>query len=427
MNLLEALLAPEDRDFLTALTRDVTEACRYSQAAECLRDATPNQLAFDPVKPGGRKSYPAVWIQDFTMIFAGGFLPWTSGRDHLMLMLETQNGPEGRRLQSGARIPPWAIADHINFDARPVFYPGTYSSGEDQGGGPWGVHPPYNNYFDVIWLAWLLVRRAGGDPALLRETVRGLTVYERLQKAFEGPRVDGQGIVYTTDEERAVGFIFCDTIHMTGHLLMATLLRRRAAGHLRDLTMDLGREAEAGRYAVEFARPVPHLPDRFAHPSDWLRAATGLSGQPDVFGTLYALYTHSLPEGAHAAARAAVIDGLERGQIEQEGAIRHVPIEHSFSTHSAWERTPTENNTYQNGAFWHMPAGWLTAVLDEIDRPRARDYLNRYIRHMRREDFRRGGAGQAPWEWVFQARRSENVPVFGPSATLPYAVLAGLA
>ena len=39
MNLLEALLAPEDRDFLTALTRDVTEACRYSQAAECLRDA----------------------------------------------------------------------------------------------------------------------------------------------------------------------------------------------------------------------------------------------------------------------------------------------------------------------------------------------------------------------------------------------------
>ena len=45
--------------------------------------------------------------------------------------------------------------------ARPVFYPGTYSSGPDQGGEPWGICPPLNNYFDFIWLAYLLWKDTG--------------------------------------------------------------------------------------------------------------------------------------------------------------------------------------------------------------------------------------------------------------------------
>jgi hypothetical protein len=46
-----------------------------------------------------------------------------------------------------------------------------------------------------------------------------------------------------------------------------------------------------------------------------------------------------------------------------------------------------------------------------------------YVAHMRREDFRQGGSGGAPWEcigWEGQARQN---PAFVPSVALPYGVL----
>ena len=72
-----------------------------------------------------------------------------------------QNGKTTRRLTSGAWIPPHAIPDHILLDGRPVFFPGTYSPNDDQGGEPWGITPPFNNHYDVIWLAHMLVNRTG--------------------------------------------------------------------------------------------------------------------------------------------------------------------------------------------------------------------------------------------------------------------------
>lgn len=59
-----------------------------------------------------------------------------------------QNGDRTRLLENGLQVPPYAIADHINFDGAPVFFPGTYRAGEDQGNGSYGFYPPLNN---PIW------------------------------------------------------------------------------------------------------------------------------------------------------------------------------------------------------------------------------------------------------------------------------------
>ncbi len=427
MNTLDRLVSAEDAAFFAGFVRDVSNACRYSAMTAELRGKTPNALAFDPVKPGGLKSYPAVWVQDFTMIFSAGFLPPECGLDHLRLILKTQNGGQARALDSGAGVPPWAIADHINFDGKPVFFPGTYSSGPDQGGEPWGLRPPYNNFFDVIWLAWMLVHRLARGKALLQETIGERSVYERLERAFRVPPVDEHGIVFTRAEDRAVGFIFNDSIYMTGSLLMPTVLRCRAARQMRDLAARLGKTAEAKEYAREAERPLAAIGETFAHDSGWLRACTGVSSQPDVFGTLHALYAGVLPAPYRARAVRAILDGLERGQIEQAGALRNVPLEYSFSASTAWERTPTANNTYQNGAYWHMPAGWLASILQDVRPDLAHAFFARYLAHMKQEDFRKHAGSFAPWEWLFADQRSDSCPVFGPSAALPYAVLSGLA
>lgn len=427
MNRLDLLISAEDQAFFTDFVCDVSNACRYSKMSAELRQQTPNTLSFDPVKPGGLKSYPAVWIQDFTMIFSAGFLPPECGLDHLRLILQTQNGEQAWPLEKAAVVPHWAIADHILFDGKPVFFPGTYSSGPDQGGEPWGLRPPYNNYFDVIWLTSMLVQRLPQGKALLQEMIGNLSVYERLQRAFHVPPVDEHGIVYTRTEDRAVGFIFCDSIYMTEKLLMATALRCRAARQMRDLATLSGNTREAEAYALEAKRALATLGETFIHESGWLRACTGVSSQPDVFGTLYALYSGILDPQHQKRALKAVLDGLEQGQIEQDGALRHVPLNHSFSPGTAWERTPTVNNYYQNGAYWHLPAGWLTAILHDTKPELARTFFARYLAHMKKEDFRKNSGAFAPWEWLVDTQRSDGCPVFGPSATLPYAVLTGLA
>jgi hypothetical protein len=425
MNFLKKLLSAEDLAFFKGLTQDVSAACHYSTATQDVKERHPNQLAFDPVKPGGLKSYPAVWTQDFTMIFAAGFMAPENGLEHLRLILRVQNGPDERRMETGALVPGWAIADHVNFDGSPVFFPGTYSSGPNQGG-EYGLRPPYNNYYDAIWLAWMLAGNSKNPVGMLTEDIEGLGLYERLSKAFAVPPADAQGIVYTTEEERAVGFIFCDSVHMTGSLLMPTLLRSRAARHMRDLAMLLGKDADAQIYAAEAQRAAPHLAETFAHESGWLRACTGRSSQPDVFGTLYALYTDALSGSPRLKALQSVLDALDQGQIEQAGALRHVPLNWDFSSETAWEKSLALHNTYQNGGYWFMPAGWLTAILSDCRPAQARAYLQRYLGSMKQEDFR-AGTSFAPWEWLFGDERSEPCPVFGPSVTLPYAVLTGRA
>jgi len=368
-------------------------------------------------------------VQDFTMIFHGGYVSDSDGLRHLRLFLSCQNGQTDRNLRSGAWIPAHAIADHILLDGQPVFYPGTYSAGEDQGGEPWGLVPPVNNHFDVIWLAYMLWSKRG-DSAFLRDDVKGLTVYERLKLAYDVPTTDAQtGLVVTTADKRAVGFIFCDSIYMTGKLLMASLLRYRASQQMSELARCLGYAADADHYSSEAARIVRHLPDTFACPGEtglWLRASTGVSGQPDVWGTIYAAYLDVLPVDVAAAVRTELTAALQHGRIEEDGALRHVPIGCDASAQSAWEQTHTPYNRYQNGAFWHMPTGWLIAVLARSHPELANDLATRLVNHLRANAFTRGEAFGAPWECIGWNDEARQNPVFAACITMPFATLRAM-
>ena len=284
--------------FLADLTQATIESARVRPEQELVgvHEGKPvpvkNNLGFTAIRPAGLKAYPAIWIQDFTMAYSSGFVSVDEGLAHLRLIASRQNSKE-RRLPSGAIIPAHAIPDHINLDGSPVFYPGTYSSGPDQGGEPWGVCPPLNNYFDFIWLAYLLWKDAD-DATFFRKIIKGQTLLERLTSAYDAPPADPKtGIVFTTAERRAVGFIFIDQIYMTGQMLMASLERHRAARQLAEIHVALGKMESARRYARDGELIRANVERVFASEQTdcgWLRAATGVSGQADVWGTLYALH-----------------------------------------------------------------------------------------------------------------------------------------
>ncbi len=408
----------DDLAFLRQMTLDVLAASRVQPGSNGPRDwPYKNSCGFALVTPG-KGGYPAFWIRDFTMATDSGLVPSTEIRQHLFLVARSQNGATERTLKSGGIIPPYAIPDHINFDGSPVFYPGTYSSGEDQGRAPWGPLPPADDHYEFIHLAYRLWRQTK-DTSFLHESVGGLEMMTRLKNAFSAPTVDSAtGLFQTDDARRAVGFGFCDAVQMSGKLLMPSLLRWRAAGELLEMTReehyrDVQRNIE--RSIGEAFRDSR---------SGWLLAATEACRQPDVWGTLYALHLGLLDKGVSNAATDTVSESVRKGTILLDGAVRHVPTDRDFSASTAWERSVAPKGSYQNGAYWHTPTGWLLSALREIDSELFRQVRDSFVQHMRKFDYRRSGdRGGAPWECIGLDGEHRQNPAYLSSIALPYSIL----
>lgn len=424
-----ALAGAADLAFLEELARATIDAARVAPGASRDRQG-PNTTGLSLITPGGR--YPALWVRDFAMSLDCGLIPAADILAHLRLILRCQHGPQERRLASGGIVPAWAIPDHVTLAGGAVFFPGTYSTGEDQGKAPWGPLPPIDNHFYVVHIAHALWR-ATGDAAFLTEAVDGRSILERVGLAFASPAWDPTtGAAVTHPGRRAVGFGFHDTVRLEGALAFATLLRHRAAQQLEQLYRAAGRVATASRYGSAArtiaASIVPGFGDARRR-DGWLLAATRVGRQPDVWATLFALHLGVLPTPAARRARRTIAAAVRAPghTIESDGAVRHVPSDRFFRPDQCWEAGGSRVHTYQSGAFWHTPTGWLVEALQPEDPDLARQVAARAVAHLRRDDFRQGEGHGAPWECFGPDLADAQNPVYMTSVTLPLAVLRGQA
>jgi hypothetical protein len=223
------MLSPHDRQFLSDITRATVEASRV-RPGQAVAGSVANTTGHTLIRPGGRDCYPAFWVRDFSMSLESGFITKDEALHALRLIAKSQNGPQQRKLRPGAVVPEFAVPDHILFDGQSVFYPGTMSAGDDQGGEPFGALPPADDHYEFIHIAhWLY--KTTGDSSFMNEKINGLNFQERLTRAFEVPRSDPStgGMFSTSMDERAVGMGFYDAIHLSGSVLFPSLLRHRAA------------------------------------------------------------------------------------------------------------------------------------------------------------------------------------------------------
>jgi hypothetical protein len=187
----------------------------------------------------------------------------------------------------------------------------------------------------------------------------------------------------------------------------------------------LGIRSRISKY-VEAQRQIrANVAKTFSDPAigGWLRASTGLSKQPDVWGTLYALELGVLDGKSAKAARETIAEAVRSGMITFEGGVRHVPKNFDFNSATAWERSITPVNVYQNGGYWHTASGWLIAALWDEDRALALQIFNEMIAHLRAQDFRKGPGHGAPWEVFGPNAAAMRNPVYMASVALPCSVL----
>lgn len=422
-------LPKADLEFLHDLTRDVVEASRVKPGSNGGGNwHLTNAVGFTLITPG-KDTYTSYWIRDFSMSVDSGFVTGEELRNHLLLTCKAQNGPTNRKLANGLHLPPWAIPDHINYDGNAAFYPGTYASGENQGTGAFGRVPPIDDHYEFIHIAYAYWKRTH-DVQFLKTPINGVGVFDRLEKAFASPTTDARtGLVETTESDRAVGFGFCDAETHTGKLLFPSLLRYRAAGELAELARVAGHRKLAPGYRKIQKTICANLVPTFADPpaiGGWLRASTGISRQADVWGTLYALRLGVLGRADANAARKTIADAVRRGTITFEGGVRQVPTDLDFSETTAWERSLSAVNTYQNGGYWHTASGWLIESLWNHDRKLALQVFSEMIAHLRAQDFRKGPGHGAPWEVFGPNGKARQNPVYLASVALPYGILKRL-
>jgi hypothetical protein len=421
----EPVLGEEDIAFLKTLAEATIERARV-RPAETRGSMPANNQGIVLITPGG--NYPALWIRDFAMSLDCDLIDVREVVPQLLLIARCQNGGKERRLRSGAVIPPFAIPDHINFDGGAVFYPGTYSAGEDQGADPWGPIPPMDDHFYFIHIAYYVWRKTR-DAKFLSQSVDGIDLFARLEFAINAPLCNVRtGAAVATKDRRAVGFGFQDSVYLLGSLSFATLLRYRALKQMAELSQALGKQDRSAGYADAAKRIAAHFVEEFTTPGQkdgWLLAATEVGRQPDVWATLFALYLGILPEDAAAKARKTIAAAVKApgNTIEYQGAVRHVPSDRYFRPDQCWESAVSKVNMYQSGAFWHTPTGWLIEALQAVDPTLARQVAGRFMQHLREGDFRRGTGRGAPWECFGIDMAHAQNPVYMTSVTLPLAAL----
>ncbi len=335
----EPVLSPGDAAFLREQARKMVAAARLGPGAASgkWRNSTP----FAVHVPGGNMGYPAFWVRDAVMMLGADFVPAPEIEGWIRLMASAVRR-EDWNLRPGALVPAFAVPDHINFDGRPTYYPGTYDSGTKQGGKPFGKYPPLDDHFyfiTAVYEHWKLAR----DTALFRSRLATASgemmladLCERVYQVAPSDAVSGLVMAGDVETENAKDWGFCDTVFKSGKLLFPSVLKYNAASQLAELFSAVGDTAKSRRYAAEARGLRKAISKTFRRGDGWLRSATLVGNQPDVWGTAFAVWSGAVDESTAKQASRALAGAYRAKTAVRAGLVRHI-LTTDTTNHGLWQ------------------------------------------------------------------------------------------
>ena len=348
------------------------ECCRL--LAECQVVADDGTVLYRPDTSG---HYPALWTRDFCYtVEAGGHL---IPPEHIARAIDTLLD---RQREDGA------VPDRVEPDGTPVYLAGPKDH-------PLGPACPTDNPQFLVKLVYEYVRSTGDVSFFGRRLVR-------LFRALESVPQTAGGAVYIDPGAPHSGYGFTDTIAKTGGEFFSTLLLWEA-WHLTGKLCRRLEDHDAAHDAYENAEKTKRS---FGHFWDddcgMFVAATRDCRQTDIWGSAYAVRIGAV--GSSRRRRIARFLADRYGDTVLRGYVRHLVAG------QYWDRllTPVPHDTYQNGGYWAVPAGWVARCLLSSPEP---GLAERLIRDLLAE-FRVGGI----CEWIGPTQRV--LPGYVASGTL---------
>lgn len=411
------ILSDRDFRFLKTLTKVVMDSSRIYPGQKIADKMGNNNTGGVLIKPGGRGSYPAFWIRDYAMSLETGFVDKEEQR-HMLLLTASTQADRTWITKNGAMVPYGAIADHIRMDdSLPIYFPGTYSY-EEQGAPEWGMTPPYGDQFFFIHMAHYYLKSTN-EISILEQEINGSRLIDRLELAYNVPpsRLDNH-IVTTTDNFRGIDFGFRDAQTITGDLCYPSILKYRASLQLANLFEALDDKKKAAKYKgiahkIKEAIPLVFMDDR-----GMLRASNGKGSQADVWSTSLAMYLNIFSEEASDKTSRFLSDAYRKGHLAYRGNIRHILTTDDFDNSTAWEFSMASKNTYQNGAYWGTPTGWVCVAIARTDILLAQKLAKEFIDDLKENDFRKGTGLGAPYECFHPSGNLQN-PLYMTTVSCP--------
>jgi len=371
-----------------------------------------------------RAVYPAYWVRDPAWVAESGFIPAEEVWGWITLMSETLRGPEPWHLASGGIVMPYSLADHINIDGSPVYYPGTYASDETQGP-PWGKYPPHDDQYWLTFAAHAYAQMTGDWRSFGRPvpTPLGSTplwrACELTHNAFPVDSVTQLCVASDDLNDHIVDWGYNDTITKTGKLLFPSLLRLESALKLADLFERIGETQKAAEYRQQGATIRAAIVPTFLEDNGnegWLMSATGLGHKPDVWGTALAVYRGFVDDDIAEALGRSLLRGYQERTTVLRGQVRHIPTTAGF-----WERAQCREGTYQNGGYWGYPTGWYVYALSLVNEQAASEVLTEFLDDLRStwsDDL-----SACAWECINPALSHYQNPGYLTTVALPYVAL----
>ncbi len=419
------IVETSDLHFLEELTADVLQSSRI-QPGEIISPAFgPNNTGGTLIRPGGKDCYPSFWIRDYAMSLESGLIP-VDEQKHMLLLTASTQCVNSWITKWGTMIPIGAIADHIRIDdSLPIYFPGTYSY-SDQGNPKWGILPPICDQFFFIHMAYWYIKESS-DFTILHKIINGISLLDRLKIAYNVPSTRGDSpIIYTTENFRSVDFGFRDAVVITGDLCFPSILKYQASKELAWLLNKVNMNEEANNYLQIANRLKKEIREIFYTQKGMLLASTGKSHQPDVWGTALAVYLGILEGNKLKRTCDILTTAYLEGTLSYKGNIRHILTVDDYSDSTAWEVSSAKLNTYQNGAYWGTPTGWVVYAISKSNPQIAARLVKEYINELRENDYRKGEKFGAPYECIQPSGEIQN-SIYLTSVTCPYAVFKQLA
>lgn len=374
----------------------------------------------EPVLVPTFDKYPSIWVRDVAMNIECGLVDAELIKKHIVYFAKyAQNGSEDLILKNNLVVPAWTVADHLNYNGKPVYYPGTYSDGNDQGTGEFGYYPSMDDNYYLIHMVYVYIKQSG-DYAILDEECIGMTLADRMKKAWEGYHIDEKtDLCYSHLPFYTVDWGFTDSIVKSGLLMFPSLLRYQSAVEMSELCKNIG-DTELSEYYITHADRVKNnILKYFWDGSGWLYSATELCHQYDVWGTAYAIYIGILPKELEKRAVDTIADSYKKGHISVHGYLRMIRTVDDDKFGQSWQATYTlltKPGNYQNGGYWASASGWLFYALYKSDVALAEECIDKFVKHTKQ--YEKDGA---PFEFINKSSTYWEGKLAGTCATLPYA------